>query len=386
MRDNVSDKTDSNYRSVWARDGAMTVLYTLELESDDIKKCQYDTLNTLLDHITPNGQVPANVRIDDEVPDYGGVGGIGSIDNGLWLIIAIWRLVDRYQDHQFLHPRREQLQRIMDWLSAQDVNNCGLLEITESGDWMDLFNRSYNVLYDEVLWYRALVCYSSITKTLGEDQKSEDYIKWAHHVKETILNNFWPSTTGERGAGSREFSQKQFSLGNSQYLISQISPFSFSWRCDVYANILAFLNGVTKKEQAMMTFRFLWGVGANRPWPIQNIYPPVYSGDPEWKEFFIVNLLNLPYHYHNGGIWPFIGSLWVRFIHKLGMANIAVNELIQLAKVNKMGFEREWEFNEWVHGVTGQPMGKCYQAWSAAGFVQACHDLQCDPEHIPEAM
>ena len=34
-----------------------------------------------------------------------------------------------------------------------DSNNDGLIEIPESSDWMDLFPRSYNVLYDEVLWY-----------------------------------------------------------------------------------------------------------------------------------------------------------------------------------------------------------------------------------------
>ena len=50
----------------------------------------------------------------------------------------------------------------MDWLSAHDSNNDGLLEIPEAGDWTDLFGRSYHVLYDEVLWYRANVCYGRL--------------------------------------------------------------------------------------------------------------------------------------------------------------------------------------------------------------------------------
>jgi hypothetical protein len=50
-----------------------------------------------LDRLAPNGQVPANVRIDDGVPDYSGVGGICSIDSGLWLIIAF---------HAFTSARR----------------------------------------------------------------------------------------------------------------------------------------------------------------------------------------------------------------------------------------------------------------------------------------
>ena len=39
----------------------------------------------------------------------------------------------------------------MNWLSALDSNNDGLLEVPEAGDWTDLFGRSYHVLYDEVL-------------------------------------------------------------------------------------------------------------------------------------------------------------------------------------------------------------------------------------------
>ena len=29
------------------------------------------------------------------------------------------------------------------------------------------------------------------------------------------------------------------------------------------------------------------------------------------------------------------------------------------------------EFTEWAHGLTGRPMGKAYQAWSAASYVAA---------------
>jgi glycogen debranching enzyme len=79
--------------------------------------------------------------------------------------------------------------------------------------------------------------------------------------------------------------------------------------------------------------------------------------------------------YHNGGIWPFVGGLWVRYVHKLGLTEIARREMVKLANLCAQGIEHEWEFNEWHHGVTGRPMGKAYQAWSAASFIQACHDL-----------
>jgi glycogen debranching enzyme len=93
-----------------------------------------------------------------------------------------------------------------------------------------------------------------------------------------------------------------------------------------------------------------------------------------------VNLLNLPHHYHNGGVWPFIGGMWVRFIHRLGLHDIARNELLKLAQVNRLGKVHPWEFNEWVHGRTGLPMGKAFQAWSAAAYLRACQELHLAPE------
>jgi glycogen debranching enzyme len=380
LADNQVYGTDANYRSVWARDGAKTIVWTLDLEEPEIRQCQVDTLRTLLSHQSPTGQIPANVNIDTDEPEYAGVGGITSIDSGLWLIIAIWRYSQVTGDWSIVGEFSAALQKTMDWLSAHDSNNCGMLEIPEAGDWMDLFGRSYHVLYDEVLWHRCLQCYSKLLAHEGDAEKAADYSRWADHVGKVILKNFWPSTSMEQREALPRFSEAQHGLGDARYLVAQVSPFDFSWRCDVYANLLAFLTNLLDRERAMMTFRFLWGVGVNDPWPVENLYPPVQSGDPEWRQYFTVNLLNLPHHYHNGGIWPFIGGLWARYIHKLGMPDLARRELVKLARLCSMGVSQEWEFNEWHHGTTGRPMGKAFQAWSAASFINACHDLNLDPE------
>lgn len=392
LSDNKIYGTDINYRSVWARDGALTIIWTLGLEDEgDIRECQANTLRTLLEHQSPAGQIPANVRIETEEPEYAGVGGIASIDSIMWVLIATERYSRTTGDWSIAEQYQGNLQRAMDWLSAHDSNNCGLLEIPEAGDWTDLFGRSYHVLYDEVLWHRALECYANILDHFERGEQATDYRRWADHVRHVILTNFWPSTGHEpeiNADGSEEarrlpmFTDTQYSLGDTRYLVAQISPFSFSWRCDVCANLLAFLTGLLDKERAMMTFRFMWGVGANDPAPVKNLYPPVHAGEPEWREYYTVNLLNLPNHYHNGGIWPFVGGMWVRYIHKLGMVDIARRELLKLSELCSLGVANEWEFNEWHHGVTGRPMGKAYQAWSAASFLQACHDLHIEPESM----
>jgi hypothetical protein len=155
-----------------------------------------------------------------------------------------------------------------------------------------------------------------------------------------------------------------------------VTAFGFNWRCDVLGNVLAFLMNVVSVDRARTTFRFIWGSGVNQPWPVANPYPVVQSGDPDWKPYYTVNLLNLPHHYQDGGIWPFIRGLWVRYIHRLGLHKVASRELYRLARVNELGRDNRWEFNEWVHGTTGRPMGKAFQACSAATYIRACHDLE----------
>jgi sucrose-6F-phosphate phosphohydrolase len=374
LAENTFQTTDENYKSIWARDGAMTVMNSLSVNDDEIRGAQRATLVTLLDHISPRGQVPSNVRIDSGMPDYSGVGKIASIDSGLWLVIAFYHYIRTTRDYQFLRIWSGEIDRAMSWLEAQDSNADTLLEIPEAGDWMDLFGRSYNVLYDEVLWYYANLCHGRLAELLGDFNLAGYRLRLAQTIKETINRQFWPTIS----ASERNFADQQFSLGDTHYLLAEITPFGYDWRCDVYANILAALFNVLDLGRAKTAFHFMWGVGANEPGPVVNLYPPVSAGDPDWRTYYTVNLLNLPDHYHNGGVWPFIGAYWVMFISRLGLRDLAQQELYRLAQVNKTGIEYDWEFNEWVHGKTGRPMGKMFQAWSAAGFIGAYYTLQIE--------
>ncbi len=267
--DNEVSGTDENYRSVWARDSAVAILGSLPLTKDheDIHQCQRQTLITLIEHTSPSGQIPTNVRIADQRPDYSGVGGIASIDSGLWVIIAFYAYVAQTRDYDFLREYYPRLQLAMDWLSAHDSNNDALLEIPEAGDWTDLFGRSYNVLYDEVLWYRCNVCFGRLLQMLGHEAQAGDYLRWARIIKREILVNFWPSTQ-QPTTHAISFAERQYSIGDVRYLLAEITPFNFSWRCDTFGNILAFLYDVVDAKRAGQTFNFMWGAGVNEPFPI----------------------------------------------------------------------------------------------------------------------
>lgn len=377
--DNSVTGTDENYNSVWGRDGAMAITGSLACHDDRFRDCQRATLRTLLDHLAENGQVPANVHIASGIPDYSGVGGIAAIDSGLWVVIALHAFVEKTREIKLLREYREPISRVMRWLEAHDSNQDGLLEIPEAGDWMDLFNRSYNVLYDEVLWCRANVSYARMMELLGEKTLASKYFLRAERIKRAILKRFWPSTQNRLGAdGVVGFDQVQHAIGDARYLLAQVTPFSFDWRCDIPGNVMAFLFNVLDVEKAKIAFRFMWGVGVNQPFPVRNLYPVVNAGDPDWKSYYTVNLLNLPHHYHNGGIWGWVGGQWVRFIQRLGLRDIARKELLKLAELNHQGIFQDWEFNEWYHGQTGRPMGKAFQAWSASEFIAAYQEVMDD--------
>lgn len=179
--------TDNNYRAGWARDRGITVVGPMDLPDDDIRATQRATLRTPLNHLAPNGQLPAHIRLDDGEPDYSGVGGICALDGGFWVVLAFSLYVRKHEDWDLLAEYAAPLERMMNWLLGLDSNNAGLLEIPEAGDWTDLFGRSCHVLYAEVLWYRAAVAYGRMREF---QKKFEDASVWwrrAQMIRSKVL-------------------------------------------------------------------------------------------------------------------------------------------------------------------------------------------------------
>ena len=110
---------------------------------------------------------------------------------------------------------------------------------------------------------------------------------------------------------------------------------------DVLGHALALIAGVPDEAQADTIVEF---IKRHRMYATA-ICPEVQPGDPDWRDHNHWRNLNLPHQYQNGGIWPFIGGMWVRFVHRLGLGDLARNELVKLAQVNQLGKTQEWEFN-----------------------------------------
>lgn len=159
-------------------------------------------------------------------------------------------------------------------------------------------------------------------------------------------------------------------LRNRPYFLPWVSQCDWGEHFDTTGNLLAILTDVADESQSSAILNYIEQVGVNRPYPVQVLYPAIQPGDKEWREYMKMFNLNLPNQYHNGGIWPWVGGLYVASLVKSGLLEKAQAELLRLAESLRLGKE-EWECNEWLHGKSGVPMGYKYQAWSAGMFLYA---------------
>jgi hypothetical protein len=151
---------------------------------------------------------------------------------------------------------------------------------------------------------------------------------------------------------------------------------SYGDRCDTLGNCLAILLGLASPAQAERILNYLHGAGLDAPYPIRALDHPIGPGDADWRDYLLLRDLNKPDHYHNGGIWPFFGGVYVAALVAAGRHEQAADQLARLAELNRQGIRGAWEFTEWAHGRSGRPMGFPRQSWSAAMYIYAYEAVQ----------
>ncbi|MDI6828813.1 MAG: amylo-alpha-1,6-glucosidase [Armatimonadota bacterium] len=322
------------YNAVYARDALIASLGGLVSGEERFQRQWLKTMDTLMDRQSESGQIPNCV--DTFVPSRPRLVAFGAADASLWFILtlAYAELLLQTEFTEF----HEAAERAMVWLKYQDAHEEGLIEQQEATDWMDITANRGHVLYTNVLWFAVL--------ELRHD------IKHAHLVREAINGFLWDD---ERG-----------------YFLP------WSWKqergtwFDTTANAFAIAFGLADAEQTERILDYLFKHKLDEPYPVRAIHPPIKPGDKDWRDYYITeHELNKPNQYHNGGIWPWVGGLYVAALVRAGLLDQARETLANLALSNKLGREQEWEFNEWLHGITGEPRGAIYQAWSAGMYLYA---------------
>jgi len=371
----------TGYPQIWGRDSVMTFLGAAVSGEPILVAAGRASLETLVSRQSHLGLIPLNVN-----PDTGSVSteNAGACDSNLLFILGHYLYYLVSGDRDYLCANWGNLEKALHWLEYQDMNECGLLEIPEAGKWMDLLAVRYNTLYDNGLYYAAVLAYEQMHKELHLQATCCRSGVRALSIHERINLLFWVDRCwvaehfAEHLERLKAIRLEWFMLYHNIGTISS-RPFYLPWVafreygdwCDSLANLLAILTGVADGHRAEHILRYMRQVGMAEPFPTKAIHPPIYPGESNWREYYRSRTLNLPHQYHNGGIWTMIGGLHVAALVLRKHSNEAEEMLVSLAKANQQGQNEVWEFNEWLHGQSGHPMGFGKQAWSAAMFLYA---------------
>lgn len=290
-------------------------------------------------------------------------------DAGLWWIVG----------SALLAPAPATNRAILRWYECQDVDQSGLLSMQEAADWQDLFCTRGKGLYLNCLYVLALRSAASITAA-GDPADAAAYRSRAEVAARRINHFFWYRGDGDMlrhvshtfSTGSRK---ERDSLGrkrwlpvkrllvDEEYYLPYLGFRAAGEWFDSLGNLLAILAGVADAERSQRILDFISRHQLDAH-PLPALYPPVEPGDPDWRDYY--GMLNVPGHYHNGGVWPFIGGFYVAALVHCGRRKEAERALYRLGKLNRAG-----SFNEWHSGVNAEPMGVVHQAWSAGMYLFA---------------
>jgi glycogen debranching enzyme len=350
------------HHQIWARDSMIALLGARFVQNNEIQDALRASVSILRDRRGPRGAIPNNVACATLHPNFRAYA-----DGGLWWIVG----------STLLAPDPEVVREVLGWYEYQDVDQTGLLSMQEASDWQDLFCTRGKGLYLNCLYVLAL----RRAAELFEGDEGDRLRRRAALVAERINASFWYAGDGNTSrhlsdtfstegtplrdsmGRSREMPVKRY-LTDERYYLPYLGFRSLGEWFDSFGNILAILSGVADRQQSDIILDFISRYSLDF-WPLRSLTPVVRPGDPDWRDYY--GSLNAPDHYHNGGVWPFLGGFYVASLVKAGRTAAAELALRRLAELNQCG-----QFNEWHHGETGAPMGARDQAWSAGMYVFAC--------------
>ncbi|MFH1661670.1 MAG: amylo-alpha-1,6-glucosidase [Candidatus Falkowbacteria bacterium] len=339
------------YEAVWARDSMVASLGAC-LVGKQFKEAIKNSIELLAKNQSALGQIPNCVGSynTDRKSDIT----FNSIDSSLWFAICNYIYAKIYNDKSLLKKYKHNISQAILWLKYQDPNEDKLLSQHPTMDWQDAFPHKYGrTINTHALYYGML-------NLAGENELAE-------HVKKIINGN----------------TQKYLSLYNED--LGYYLPWAWKnhdgdleheeW-FDSLGNILAVVTGLADKKISENILNHIDEQKINRPFPCKAIWPYIKPESKEWHSYFSKCNARDPYNYLNAGIWPFIGGFYVVALVKAGQYEKAKEKLEGLAEANmqRAGIRKlngEYEFNEWLHGKIGNPLGEPYQAWTAGAYIYA---------------
>jgi glycogen debranching enzyme len=355
------------YPEVWARDLAITFLGAGLDRHPDGMTCLRTSLATLAGHQDEFGQIPVWVSVRTAKPWF-----TGAQDASPWFVVACCRYAQLSGDRDWLLAHRDALANALRWCESRDVRHLGLMEGDDGTDWADIMPHHGRMLFPNVV---RVVALDLALQVLPDDRDAPVWRRQREGVRSAIQDRFWVriGNLASDQDHTRNRAAAALALREMPHFLAWESMFEIGDRFDVPGNLLAILTGIATTDQGHAILDAIEKYGINRPYPVQVIYPVIQPGDKDWHEYFKVWNLNLPHQYCNGGIWPWVGGLYVAALAKLDRHDEALRQLESLARANQAGDRTvpAWRFSEWLHGVHGTACGGIHQAWSAGMWLFA---------------
>ena len=339
------------YTSVWARDSIITLIGACSEKNPKIQRVFAKTLETLAKHQTKLGQIPNCVDLFDKKRKHQVT--FATLDSSCWFLLGHIAYSKAYKTKALLKKHKKNIELAFLWLDYQDSGEDSLPEQQPTSDWQDAFPHNYgHVLNTQALYYAALLNY-------GKTPQAKNVKLLVNHNKR--IPRFFDSKKGFFAP---------YVWKDHAGIVERGDWF------DSLANSLSIALGLAEHSKAEKILKHIENKKINRPFPLKSIFPPITKKSKYWHEYFLKCDSKGPLMYSNGGIWPMIGGFYIASLVRQKKFSKAEKELELLAKANKQGKQKTWEFNEWLSGKTGKPKGGIYQAWSAGSFLFGYHCLK----------
>jgi hypothetical protein len=353
-----------HYTSIFGRDASICALGMIASGETGLIESARASILTLARYQAPNGQIPKYVKPQIGEADFWYT---GCIDATLWWLIAIRFLDAIIPGDQLGKELAANSEKAIHWLKCQEHQVWYLLQQNEASDWADIMPRSGFVFYSNVLWFWVKKLFDIPTAWETRDYANLLFFPFSNRVPEHRRARLLMHYIRNRAK-------------RTPFYLSFVNFSIWGDEVDIFGNILAVLTGLADTSMGCSIVSALPAIGACSPYPIRVVGTPIERENPLWRPYMQRHRQNLPWQYHNGGIWPFVGGFWVMLLARLGMDKEAWSELESLARANRVN---NWEFNEWFHGKTGEPMGMPGQSWNAALFILAYRTLRDGIRFIP---
>lgn len=342
-----------DYLSVFARDVSICVPGMVLSQDRELLKTAKHSLDTLAKHQADNGQIPNYVRQDGYVDFWR----LGCIDATLWWLLAVYYF-DQIGGQKLKTKYKKHIDAAIKWLYCQEHVKDGLLMQNEASDWADIMPRSGKVLYSNALWILVKDKYGLKRPALTRKSFNNLFFPFDDDV-DTLLKCEKKTVIDMR--------KRQEPVC---HYLSYVNYGFWGHDLDVFGNSLALLAGAVKRNLRRPLFADILQRKPIKKLPMPVLFNPIRKNSPEWRGYMESYKQNLPYQYHNGGIWPFAACFFAMALYKFGFKKEARAELEAIAYANSVN---NWEFNEWFQAKTGEPLGMKKQSWNAGAFIWTYH-------------